>query len=186
MLVFLGELLWALGNISDPNKDYHLDISFKELENAEILCDLGLLFDINFKIMQRKKEYVIYLKDSEQIASFLTLIGACSAVLRLEEIKVVKDVRNNVNRLVNCETANLNKTINASVKVINDIEYLKKEGLYNSLPETLKEIAEIRINNPNTSIKELGEMMLPPLSKSGVSHRLNKLSKLADDYRKRG
>ena len=152
-----------------------------ELDNAEMLCNFALSVDINLKIAQRKNEYIVYLKDGETVTSFLTLIGAHSSVLRFEEIRVVKDVRNNVNRTVNCETANLNKIVNASVKVINDIKYLQSINKFEELSESLKEIAVLRLRNPNISLKELSE--LTKVSKSGVSHRLNKITQIANEYK---
>lgn len=179
----LRGLFMGNGSIVDPNTEYHLDISLKDLEIAEVICDIALYVDINFKITQRKNEYIIYLKEGQQISDFLALIGANASMLRFEEIRVVKDVRNNVNRLVNCETANLNKTVEAAVKVINDIKYLKKKKKFDDLPENLKEIAEARLKNPNASLKELGESLKIPLGKSGVNHRLKKISEIAEDIR---
>jgi len=172
------------GNITNPNTKYHLEIIFKDIDMAELFCDLALYVNINFKIVQRNGEYTIYLKEGQQISDFLASIGANSAMLRFEETRVVKDVRNNVNRIVNCETANLNKTIDASINVINDIKYLKNKKIYSSLPENLKEIASLRIKYPNLSLKELGLKLEKPISKSGVSHRLNKISEIADESRK--
>lgn len=180
---FLRGIFMGNGSIVDPNTEYHLDISFKDLETAENICDIALYVDINFKITQRKNEYIIYLKEGQQISDFLTLIGANASMLRFEEIRVVKDVRNNVNRLVNCETANLNKTVEAAVKVINDIKYLKKKRKFDDLPENLKEIAEARLKNPNASLKELGQGLKNPLGKSGVNHRLKKISEIAEEIR---
>lgn len=177
--VFMGS-----GNITNPKTKYHLEIIFRDIDVAEFLCDLALYVNINFKIIQRNNEYTIYLKEGQQISDFLAAIGANSAMLRFEETRVVKDVRNNINRMVNCETANLNKTINASVNVINDIKYLKSKHKFNKLPENLKEIAELRLKNSNLSLKELGVRLKKPLSKSGVSHRLSKISQIADEIKK--
>ena len=126
----------------------------------------------------------IYLKEGEQISNFLAFIGANSAVLKFEEIRVIRDMKNNVNRLVNCETANLNKTINAALKQIEDIKYIKKMKKFSQLPEGLQEIAELRVENPEISLIELGKMLSSPIGKSGVNYRLKAISNFADDLRK--
>ena len=123
---------------------------------------------------------MLYLKDGEDISSFLALIGASKAVIKFEEIRVIKETRNNVNRMVNCETANLNKTINASVKQMESIKKLKKSKKFEILPENLKELAKLRINYPDATYEELGKMLSKPIGKSGVSHRLEKIIKIAD------
>ena len=124
---------------------------------------------------------MLYLKDGEDISSFLAIIGATKSMLKFEEIRVIKDTRNNVNRLVNCETANLSKTINAAVKQIEDIKKLKKNKKFDSLPEKLKEIVNLRLENPDISYEELGKKLAKPIGKSGVSHRLEKISKIANE-----
>ena len=133
---------------------------------------------INMKEMQRKSGYSLYLKEGEEISKFLALIGANSAVLKFEEIRVLRDMKNNINRKVNCETANLSKTINAAVKQIEAIKILQKEGKFESLSESLKEIALLRLENPDASLTELGQMLKNPIGKSGVNHRLKQLEQL--------
>ena len=148
-------------------------------ENAKIVKELLEKMQINMKEMQRKSGYSLYLKEGEEISKILALIGANSAVLKFEEIRVLRDMKNNINRKVNCETANLSKTINAAVKQIEAIKTLQKEGKFESLSESLKEIALIRLENPDASLTELGQMLKSPIGKSGVNHRLKQLEQLA-------
>ena len=172
------------GSINDPNKKYHLEITFKNKKKAEEMKQLLENFDIHARIIKREKEYMLYLKEGEEISNFLALIGANSSVIKFEEVRVLKETRNDINRLVNCETANLNKTINAAVKQIEDIKLIKKKHKFSSLPENLQEIAELRIANPDVSLVELGKMLSEPIGKSGVNHRLKKISEIAEDLRK--
>jgi len=171
------------GSINDPNKKYHLEITFKTKKKAEEMKQLLNNFDIHARIIKREKEYMLYLKEGEEISNFLALIGANSSVIKFEEVRVLKETRNDINRLVNCETANLNKTINAAVKQIEDIKLIKKKHKFSSLPENLQEIANIRMANPDISLIELGKMLKEPIGKSGVNHRLKKLSAIADELR---
>ena len=169
------------GFINDPNKEYHLEILFKSKKKADELKEIIANFGIDIKSTKKGLDYMLYLKEGEEISSFLALMGAAKAVLKFEEIRVIKDTRNNINRLVNCETANLNKTINAAVKQIEDIKKLKKSKKFESLPENLKEVANLRLENPDSTYEELGKMLSKPIGKSGVSHRLEKISKLASE-----
>lgn len=171
------------GSINDPNKKYHLEIMFKTNKKAQEMQKLLSNFSINAKIIKREKEYMLYLKDGEEISEFLALIGANSSVIKFEEIRVLKETRNDINRLVNCETANLNKTINASVKQIEDIKLIKKKNKFSGLPENLQEIAELRLANPDISLIELGKLLKEPIGKSGVNHRLKKISLIAEELR---
>ena len=134
-------------------------------------------------VVQRKGHYVVYLKDSDGIVALLGMMGASRALLALEEIRVVKDMRNRVNRTVNCETANLQKTVAAALKQRKDIEYIRDAEGFENLPSTLAEMAEIRLEYPDVSLKELGTYLNPPVGKSGVNHRLRKLSEYADELR---
>lgn len=171
------------GFIADPNKEYHLEVLFKTKKKAEEFKSLLANFEIEAKVTKKNTGYITYLKDSEDIVNFLALIGANNGVLRYEEIRVLKDARNSVNRLVNCETANLNKILDASNNQINDINYLKQKHKFNNLPEELKEVAELRLKNPDVSYEELGKMLKTPISKSGVSHRLRKISDIVKDLK---
>ena len=169
------------GFINDPNKDYHLEILFKTKKKALEIKEIINNFEIDIKLTKKAQKHMLYLKEGEEISSFLALMGATKSMLKFEEIRVIKETRNNINRLVNCETANLNKTINAAVKQIEDIKRLKKCKKFDVLPDNLKEIAEIRIKNPDMSYEELGKKLTKPIGKSGVSHRLEKISKIANN-----
>ena len=182
--LYIREAFIKSGSINDPNKKYHLQIMFKSDKKAEEMRKLLSNFDINAKIIKKENEHMLYIKDGEEISNFLALIGANKSVLRFEEIRVIKETRNEINRIVNCETANLNKTINASVKQIEDINFIKKMKKFNSLPDSLKEIAEVRIENPDMPLAELGKQLSNPISKSGVNHRLKKISLYAEELRR--
>lgn len=169
------------GFINDPNKEYHLELLFKSKKKADELKEIIVNFGIDIKSTKKGSDHMLYLKDGEEISSFLALMGAAKAVLKFEEIRVIKDTRNNINRLVNCETANLNKTINAAVKQIEDIKKLKKNRKFEELPDNLKEVANLRLENPDSTYEELGKMLSKPIGKSGVSHRLEKISKIANE-----
>ncbi|WP_129723667.1 DNA-binding protein WhiA [Xylanivirga thermophila] len=171
------------GSVSDPEKGYHLEFVSHRNEYSEDLCELLNYFDLHAKIVERKNNFVVYLKEGEHIVNLFSIIGAHTALLNLENIRIYKDMRNNINRIVNCETANLGKTVNASLRQIDNIKYLKENSEYQKLPHSLKEIAELRLNYPDASLKELGQMLSPPMGKSGVNHRLRKLDQLADDLR---
>lgn len=171
------------GSISDPEKNYHLEFVTNNEEFAESLKDLINSLGFNSKTVSRKNNYVVYLKESEQISDLLNIIGAHQALLSLESTKIVKEMRNNVNRLVNCETANLSKTVNAAVRQIENIKYIEEKVGLNHLPPNLREIAMLRIEYEDLTLKELGEMAKPELSKSAVNHRLRKIEQIADDLR---
>lgn len=172
------------GSMNDPNKKYHLQIMFKTKKKAEEMQVLLLNFNIHAKIIKKEKEYMLYLKEGEEISNFLALIGANKSVIKFEEVRVLKETRNDINRLVNCETANLNKTINTAVKQIEDIQLIKSKKRFNELSEGLKEIAEVRLNNPDMPLAELGKQLSKPIGKSGVNHRLKKISEIAEELRK--
>ena len=171
------------GSISDPEKNYHLEFVTNNEDFAESLKDLINSLGFNSKTVSRKNNYVVYLKESEQISDLLNIIGAHQALLSLESTKIVKEMRNNVNRLVNCETANLSKTVNAAVRQIENIKYIEEKMGLNHLPPNLREIAMLRIEYEDLTLKELGEMAKPELSKSAVNHRLRKIEQIADDLR---
>ena len=179
--LLIREYFIKKGFINDPNKEYHLEILFKSKKKADELKEIIANFGIDIRLIKKGTDHMLYLKDGEEISSFLALMGAAKAVLKFEEIRVIKDTRNNINRLVNCETANLNKTINAAVKQIEDIKKLKKNKKFESLPENLKEVAKLRLENPDSTYEELGKMLSKPIGKSGVSHRLEKISKIANE-----
>ena len=170
------------GSINDPNKKYHLEIIFNHLDSALFFQNLLKNFSIKVKILESKKS--IYIKEGEEISKFLAFIGASKSVLKFEDIRVMRDMRNNVNRLVNCETANLNKIVNAAIEQIEAINFLKKMKKFDSLSDDLIEIAELRANNPDASLKELGTMLDNPIGKSGVNHRLKKILDIANEVKK--
>lgn len=172
---FLGS-----GSLNNPHNKYHLEILFSTKDNAVFILEILKQFNIQAKLLERKKNYSVYIKEAEEISKCLALMGANKAVLEFEEIRVVRETRNNINRLVNCETANLNKTINAAVEQINAIQYIKKKGKFDELSDNLKEIANIRIKNPDANLVELGQMLDSPIGKSGVNHRLKKICEIAE------
>lgn len=178
-----GALLGG-GSINNPENKYHAEILFSGKKEANIIYDILKKYDIKFKLLEKNDRCSLYSKEGETIANLLAFIGANSAVLRFEEIRVMRDMRNNVNRVVNCETANLNKTINAAIKQIEDIKLIKKMNKFESLSDSLKEIAQLRIQNPEASLVELGKMLKNPVGKSGVNYRLKSISDIADDLRK--
>ena len=162
-----------------------MEIILSSEENAEYIQDSISKFNINTKKLERKQGYSLYIKDGEEISKFLAFIGAGKAVLKFEEIRVVRETRNNVNRIVNCETANLNKTIDAAMQQIQAIEFLKKIKAFENLSDNLQEIATIRIENPEMSLIELGKMLKEPIGKSGVNHRLKKIQQIAEELGKK-
>lgn len=167
---FLGS-----GSLNNPQNKYHLEILFSTQNNLKYISKLLEKYSITTKKLIRKNGYSLYIKDGEEISKFLALIGANLAVLKFEEIRVLRDIKNNVNRKVNCETANLSKTISASVKQIETIKRIQKEGKFENLSDNLKEIAILRLENPDASLIELGKMLKNPIGKSGVNHRLKQL-----------
>ena len=167
---FLGS-----GYINNPENDYHLEVIFKNIDFAKRAIDFLNDYSIKANILHKPKTISIYIKDSDEISKFLAFIGANSAVLRFEEIRVIRDMKNNVNRLVNCETANLNKTISASVEQIDIIKKLRKTRKFDKLPNDLKEIAILREKNPEATLEELGKMLEKPIGKSSVSNRFKRL-----------
>lgn len=175
--LFLGS-----GSVNDPNKKYHLEILLKDRDIAQYIQNLLKKVNIKAKILENNN--TLYIKEGEEISKFLAFIEASKSVLKFEEIRVMKDIRNNINRKVNCETANLNKTVSASVMQIDAINFLKKMKKFEELPDNLIEIAEVRIENPEASLKELGELLENPIGKSGVNHRLKKIIEIAEELKK--
>lgn len=178
--VFLGG-----GSISDPEKTYHLELVTNNEDFAEDIKELLNDFDLGAKVVVRKGNYVVYIKEGEHIVDFLNIIGAHNALLNLENVRIYKEMRNNVNRIVNCETANLDKTLNAALRQLENINYIKDTIGLNKLPKGLSEIAELRLKYKDASLKELGEMINPTIGKSGVNHRLRKLDQIAESLRKK-
>ncbi|MBR3249178.1 MAG: DNA-binding protein WhiA [Clostridia bacterium] len=173
---FLGS-----GSINNPKAKYHLEISLSTKENREIISNKLFENGIIVKTLDGKNSYPVYIKDGEEISKFLAFIGANQAVLKFEEVRVVRQMNNKVNRLVNCETANMNKTINAAVEQINAIQKLKKAKKFDKLEDSLKEIAEIRLEHPNEPLSELGNYLKNPIGKSGVNYRLKKIIEISQE-----
>ena len=180
---FLRGAFLAAGSLSDPEKSYHLEVVCRDLEKAVLLRDLFSRFGVNAGIVGRKRNSVVYLKDSGEIVEALGLMEAPGALMELENVRILKDMRNSVNRQVNCEAANISKTVEAAMKQVAEIEYIRDTAGLDSLPEHLREMAEIRLKYPDAALKELGEYLNPPVGKSGVNHRLRKLSEYAGELR---
>lgn len=168
------------GSINNPEKKYHLEIGISQKHDAEKVMEYLQSFSIKSNIIEKNSQFAVYIKDGEEISKFLALVGANKSVLRFEEIRVQREMNNKINRIVNCETANLNKTINASIEQIEAIRKLKKSGDFEKLDEPLKEIAELRVQNPNASLIELGKMLKKPVGKSGVNYRLKKIMEIVN------
>lgn len=177
---YLRGAFLAGGSINNPEGTYHLEIITNDPLHAEALCKLLNKFHLRAKVSMRKNWHVVYIKESEHIVEFLGFIGAHHALLEFENVRVFKDMRNQVNRLVNCETANLNKTVDASVRQVENIKQVAQRIGLQALPEPLREMAELRLEFPDASLKELGEMLQPKVGKSGVNHRMRKIDELAE------
>lgn len=173
----------AAGSISDPNKSYHFEIVCRTQEQGEQLQQVMMDFGVDAKIVERKKHYVVYLKEGAQIVDMLNVMGAHVALMNLENVRILKEMRNSVNRKVNCETANISKTVNAAVRQVEDIQLIVEKQGMSSLPENLQEIARVRMENPDMPLKELGALLTPPIGKSGVNHRLRRIGEIADRLR---
>lgn len=180
---FIKGVFMTSGSISDPEKGYHFEVVCDNPERAELISGIIHNFDIDSKVIARKRYHVVYIKDGTMIVDMLNLMGAYSSLMDMENIRILKDIANNVNRKVNCEAANLNKTVNAAVRQIEDIEYIIKVKGIHYLPDNLVELAQARLEARDASLKELGEMINPPIGKSGVNHRLRKISEIADHLR---
>lgn len=176
----------ACGSVIDPNKEYHIEFV---MPNLELCNDFGIILIDNFGILakhtERKNTNIVYIKESENIEDMLTLMGASKASLEIMNIKILKDVRNKINRAVNCDNANIEKSLRAAERQIEDIELIEKTVGFASLSDDLREIAEVRYNNPDYNLKELGLALNPPISRSGANHRLERIRKAADEIRQK-
>ncbi len=173
--VFLGG-----GSVNNPEGTYHLEIVVNDFNHSQEIVNLLKTYGLEGKINQRKSCFMVYLKGSEEIVDFLNIVGAHKALLDFENVRIVKGMRNQVNRLVNCETANLSKTVNAAVRQVENIKLIDQKLGLGKLSKGLKEVAEMRLNYPDVSLKELGDLMDPVVSKSGINHRMRKLEKIAE------
>ncbi|KRK93572.1 DNA-binding protein WhiA [Companilactobacillus futsaii] len=182
MRSYLRGAFLATGSVNNPETSrYHLEIySLYEMHN-EGIAQMMNYFHLNARTTKRRNGYIVYLKEAEKIADFLQLIGATNSMLKFEDIRIVRDMRNSVNRLVNCENANINKTVAAAERQVENIKHLQATVGLDNLPDKLREIAVLRLENPEVSLKELGDMVPSgPISKSGINHRLRKLNQLAE------
>ncbi|KAB2332762.1 DNA-binding protein WhiA [Bacillus mesophilum] len=179
---YLRGAFLAGGSVNNPEtSSYHLEIASLYKEHNDALCELMNTFGLNSKTLERKKGFITYLKEAEKITEFLNIVGAHAALLRFEDIRIVRDMRNSVNRLVNCETANLNKTIGAALRQVENIKYIEQTVGLQILPDKLREIAELRVAYQDVTLKELGEMVSGGnISKSGINHRLRKIDEIAE------
>lgn len=178
---FLRGVFLCVGSMSDPVKGYHLELvtdnERKAFQIQQIICE----FELDAKIIRRKKYFVVYLKEGSNIVDFLNICEAHVSLMQFENERIVKEMRNSINRRVNCETANITKTVNAAAKQIADIEKIRDTIGFSNLPQNLREMALVRMEYPDASLKELGGYLTPPVGKSGVNHRLRKLSEIADE-----
>jgi hypothetical protein len=180
---FIKGAFMTSGSVSDPNKGYHMEIVCDNNDRAMFVEHIMHELSIDAKIVSRKKYSVVYVKDGEMIVDLLNIMGAHNSLMNMENVRILKDISNNVNRRVNCEVANQHKTAVAYVKQSQDIMYIMENKGMGYLPDNLRELAEARLDAPDASLKELGEMMNPPIGKSGVNHRLRKISEIADKLR---
>ncbi|MGB9804650.1 DNA-binding protein WhiA, partial [Desulfofundulus sp.] len=167
------------GSVNNPEGTYHLEIITGNAEHARALGRLMGEFGLEARVSVRKNWHVVYLKDSDQIVALLNVMGAHAALLDFENVRIYKDVRNQVNRLVNCETANLNKVVEAALRQVEDIRFIAGTLGLEKLPPALRQVAEARLQYPDASLRELGEVLEPRVGKSGVNHRLRRLSEIA-------
>ena len=180
---FLRGAFLAAGSMSDPEKSYHFEIVCASEARAVQLQTMMDSFGVDAKIVLRKKTYVVYLKEGSQIVDMLNVMEAHVALMDLENVRILKEMRNSVNRIVNCETANIHKTVSAAVKQLEDIKYIQDTIGLDVLTDGLKEMALVRLEHPEATLKELGQLLSSPVGKSGVNHRLRKLSEIADRAR---
>lgn len=177
---FIRGAFLAGGFVSDPNASYHLEIVTRSEARSRELQGLLEGFGLSARVTERKNQSLVYVKDAESISDFLSLVGASRSRLEWENVRILRGIQGQVNRQVNCETANLSKTVNAGVKQIEAIRRIEREQGLEALPENLQEIARLRLENPELSLPELGALMEPPLGKSGVNHRLRRLMEIAE------
>lgn len=173
----------ACANISDPQKSYHMEFSVHQPELFAVLCTLLKLLEIRFGCTERKSSHIAYIKSSGEIEDILTMLGAGSSAMDIMHVKVVRDMRNKVNRMTNCDTANIGRAVTAASEQVSQIRYIQKEAGLESLPEGLQEIARLRLENPDLSLSDLGKLLEPPLSRSGAYYRLKQIAVFAEKLR---
>lgn len=180
---FIRGAFLASGSMSNPGKSYHFEIVCRHEMQADNLCRLICQYGISAKMIQRKNRYVVYIKESEGIIDILNVMEAHQASMELENVRIIKDMRNSANRQFNCDAANINKQVKAAAKQLEDIRLIQEEIGLDNIPAPLREMAEVRMEHPDVTLQELGNFLDPPVGKSGVNHRLRKLAALADDIR---
>lgn len=180
---FIRGLFLASGSMTDPNSSYHLELAAGCYENAVRIREIIGACGLETKIIERKNMYVVYMKEGSAIVDFLNIIGAHVALMEFENVRIVKEMRNSINRQVNCETANIKKAVSAASRQVEDIQYIHDSIGFGTLSANLSAIARLRLEHPDVTLKELGNMLEPPLGKSGVNHRLRRLSEIAEDLR---
>lgn len=183
---FLRGTFLVCGSVTDPNSGYHLELAAGNRNRAIRIQEIIGVFDLEAKLVERKGNYIVYIKEGSAIVDFLNIVGAHVALMEFENVRIVREMRNSINRQVNCEAANIKKTVSAAARQVQDIRYIHDMTGFGNIPENLSRIARLRLENPEVTLKELGEMLEPPIGKSGVNHRLRKLSQIADDLRKKG
>ena len=185
MRSYLRGAFLAGGSVNNPETSrYHLEIYSLDEQHSQDLSDMMNYYHLNGRALERRNGYITYLKGAEDISDFLTLIGATTNMLKFEDVRIVRDMRNSVNRLVNCETANLSKTIDAAARQIENIEFIERTVGLSNLPQRLREVAELRLEYPEISLKELGDIVPSgAISKSGINHRIRKINEFADKLR---
>ncbi len=181
---FVRGAFLSCGSITAPSKAYHLEMALASRQKADEMCGILRAFEVEAKIVERKKHYVAYVKEGEQIVELLNVMEAHVALMDLENVRILKEVRNSVNRQVNCEMANIHKTVTAATRQVNDIQFIRDSVGLDELPDNLRMVAELRMEHSEASLKELGAMHDPPIGKSGVNHKLRKISEMADRLRK--
>ena len=182
---FIKGAFLAAGSVSDPDKSYHFEISANTREYAQFLASVIKKCGVEAKVSRRKENFIVYLKDGDGIADMLNIMEAHVALMDIENVRIVKEVRNSVNRQVNCDIANTRKTIGAAQRQIDSINYIKEHAGLDTLSAELAEMAEVRLENPDAPLHELGQMLTVPIGKSGVNHRLAKLCEIAGDLKGR-
>ncbi|MBR1866539.1 MAG: DNA-binding protein WhiA [Lachnospiraceae bacterium] len=183
---FIRGFFLAAGSVNDPQKAYHFEIVVQSRELAEVIRSIIRSFSLDAKMVKRKKYYVVYLKEGSMIVDILNVMEAYVGLMDMENIRILKDMRNDINRRVNCETANIRKTVDAARRQIEDIEYIEQTRGLGYLNDSLRELAQMRLEEPDANLSELGKMLNPPVSKSGVNHRLRKISNIAKALREDG
>ena len=177
---FIRGAFLAAGSISDPRRAYHMEVVCRRCPQARQLRDVMNTFEAEAKIVERKGHYVVYVKEGSRIVDMLGVMEANVALMNLENVRILKEMRNSVNRKVNCETANIGKTVSAAVRQVEDIQLIEKKIGLSKLPQSLQEIARVRLEHPDMPLKDLGELLTPPVGKSGVNHRLRRISEIAE------